>query len=105
MLILWFLQLTKIEKNMLRSLYDQTSHIEKWDEMRLTKEIYETDLGGRGRPRRTFLDQIGEVFEEGYVKSTRKRQVCIRYLMTVEEAKGVCKDGSKWKLTQKGKRA
>jgi hypothetical protein len=39
-------------------------------ERRLTKEIYEEELSGSavsGRPRQTFIDQIGQVLE------TRKR--------------------------------
>jgi hypothetical protein len=38
------------------------SHVKKMDERRLTKKIYETDVGGnarKGRASRTFLDQIG----------------------------------------------
>jgi hypothetical protein len=40
------------------------------NERRLTKEIYEADVGGNaGRTRKTFLDQIGEVIEKNQVKS------------------------------------
>jgi hypothetical protein len=42
------------------------SHVERMDEKRLTKEIYEAVLGGnavRGRPRRKFFDQIGQFRE------------------------------------------
>jgi hypothetical protein len=69
------------------------------DEKRLTKEIYEADVGGnagRGRSKRPFRD-IREVLEKGQVKCTRNRRACMRNLMTVKEAIGVCKDRSKWK--------
>jgi hypothetical protein len=79
---------TKIEKKMMRWF----GHVERMDERRLSKEIYEVDVGGnagRGILRRTFLDQIGEVLEKDQVRSTQNRRACMRNLMTVEEAKGL----------------
>jgi hypothetical protein len=87
---------TKIKKNMLRWF----GHVERMDGRTLTKQIYEADVGGNagsGRPGRLFLDQIGEVLEKSQVKSTRNRRACMRNLMKVQEAKGVCKDRSMWK--------
>jgi hypothetical protein len=56
-----------------------------------------------------MTDQIGEVLEKGQVRSTQNWRACMRNLMTVEEAKGVCKDRRKWKEVisayPKGKRA
>jgi hypothetical protein len=37
------------------------------------------------------------VLEPAQVKSTWNRRACIRNVMTVEEARGVCKNRSKWK--------
>jgi hypothetical protein len=47
-------------------------HVDRMDDRRRTKEIYEADLGGDAG-RGTLLDQIGQVLEKGQVKSTRNR--------------------------------
>jgi hypothetical protein len=62
----------------------------------LTKEIYESALGGntgRERSRRTLFDPIGKVLEKGQIKSTRNWRASMRNLMKVEAVKGVCKKG------------
>jgi hypothetical protein len=43
-----------------------------------------------------FLTTSGN-FQEGLDQSTQNRRACMRNLTTVEEAKEVCRDRSKWK--------
>ena len=52
---------------------------------------------GRGRPRKTYIDLIGEILQKGQVLSTRNRRVCMVRYINVEDARGVCKNRSRWR--------
>ena len=52
----------------------------------------------RGRPRSTFENTVSKILEEGHVKSMRTPlRACMKKLMTVDEAKEVCRDRSVWR--------
>ena len=81
----------KFENSMLRWF----GHVERMSESRLTKNVYKADLSGnagRGRPRRTYIDLIGEVLQKDQVCRIHNRRACMIRCMNVEEAIGVCKD-------------
>ena len=46
----------------------------------------------------TFENIVSKILEEGHVKSVRiPRKACVKRLMTVDEAKEVCRDRSVWR--------
>ena len=68
---------------------------------RIAKKIYDGKVSGkrgRGRPRLTFENTVSKILEEGHVKSMKHaRRACMKWLMTVDEAKEVCRDHSVWR--------
>ena len=67
-------------------------------------KIYEKDIQcesvWKKKPRTTQINlrrQIKRVLSDGKIKSTRHRRKCMKGLMSVEEAKEVCKSREKWR--------
>ena len=75
-------------------------HLERKDDEQLTKKVYKGNVRGkrgRGRLRKEWLDQIGEIAKEWNLQSENKRRVCMKKVMNIEEMKVVCKDRKKWR--------
>ena len=75
-------------------------HVERMNEERSVKRIYDAKVNGRrsrGRPRKTWHDQVNQILESGHVKSQNNRRVCMRRCMNVNEARSVCQDRVIWR--------
>ena len=86
----------KIRRGMLRWF----GHVERMQDDRMTKQIYNAKVDGcrsRGRPRLTYHDQINRALEEGDVRSFKNRRACMKRVMNVNEASEVCKDRVMWR--------
>ena len=66
----------------------------------MAKKIYDGKVSskrGRERPRLTSENIILKTLEESHVKSMiTPRRACMKTLMTVDEAKEVCRDRTVW---------
>ena len=87
----------RIKKNVL----SWFAHVKRMSDERMAKKIYDGKVSGkkgRGNPRLTFENTVSTILEEGHVKSMRTpRRACMKRLMTVDEAKDVCRDRSVWR--------
>ena len=84
----------KMHKGMLRWF----GHVEGMEDERLTRKIYNAkacEKSSRGRPRLIYADQIKRVLSDGKIKSTRDWRKYMKGLMSVEEAKEICKSREK----------
>ena len=64
-------------------------HVERMSESGLSQHIYNA---GRGCPRKTNIDLIGEVLKKSQVCSTRNRCGFMMRCMNMDEARGACKE-------------
>ena len=75
-------------------------HVKQMSDERMAKKIYDGRVSskrGRGRPRLAFENTVSKI-QEGHVKSMRTpRRACIKRLMTVDEAKEICRNRSVWR--------
>jgi hypothetical protein len=92
----------RMKENKLRCL----GHVERMDEDRLTKNVYDAEKQGarkRARPRMRWIDHLETILWVGKVPSTRRKRVRMNNLMNMCEAKSIDLHGVRFSLpTPKG---
>jgi hypothetical protein len=76
-------------------------HVERMSDERMTKKIYNGTIAGKkgkGRPRKTWVDEVDSVIRGKRVPSTMNKRRCMSRVMDLKEAKEVCKDRGKWRM-------
>jgi len=82
----------KIKKGTLRLF----RHVEQMNDKRSVRRIYGANVNGRrsrGRPRKTWHNQVIQILQSGHVRSRNNRREC----MNVNEARSVCQDRVVWR--------
>ena len=88
--------IVKIKKGMLRWF----GHVERMNDERLTKMVYVEEVRGkrkRGRPRKSWANQIEEYLKDGNVRSHKNKRACMRGCMRMNEAKEICQNRVVWR--------
>jgi len=88
--------MSKIKKGTLRWF----GHVERMNEERSVRRIYDANVNGRtsrGRPRKTWHDQVNQILDSGDVRSRNNRRECMRRCMNVNEARSICQDRVVWR--------
>jgi hypothetical protein len=69
---------------------------------RIAKQVLNGSVGGRGRPKDSWMLVVDKCLKNKNVRSTKCKRKCQKNIMSVEEASGECKDRVKCRAICRG---